>query len=266
MPLTRDALPPLSELTASVVEIVRRAGDLALSVIGDVTGELKDDLTFVTEADKKVERFLQSELLALTPGIGFWGEEYGQHGDQELTWIVDPIDGTNNFLFGIPLWGISAGLAENGESILGVFHLPIPNETFHAYRGGGAFMNGSPIRPRELKNERHQECLGVTSHSARSYDFSRTVGNLRLLGSIATEVVYAARGSLYACISMGDKLVDLGAAECIAREAGCEMTYLSGDPFRLGDWMKGPSRDEALLIGPSWAVQELRERIPGSPS
>jgi fructose-1,6-bisphosphatase/inositol monophosphatase family enzyme len=122
-------------------------------------------------------------------------------------------------------------------------------------------MNGTRIQARQQTPLHAHDCLGITSEGARGLDLNKALGYLRLLGSIATEVVYAAQGRLYACISLGDKLVDMGAAACIAREAGCEMNYLSGDAFRLGDWMEAPPRPEPLFIGPDWAVRELRERL-----
>jgi myo-inositol-1(or 4)-monophosphatase len=260
--MSSPTVPPLPDLLEAVRDVARRAGDLAVGAMAEAEGELKEDLTFVTVVDRQVEQFLYRELTDLAPGLGFLGEEYGRRGEaSERFWIVDPIDGTNNLIYGLPSWGISIGLAEGGDSVLGVYHLPITRETFSAYRGGGAFLNGDRIRPREATPLHHQDCVGITSVAARRLDLRPVVGYLRLLGSIGSEVVYTARGALYGCISLGDKLVDMGAVDCIAREAGCEFIYLSGRPFRLGEWIDAPPPDEPLLIGPDWAIQELREKL-----
>jgi myo-inositol-1(or 4)-monophosphatase len=265
MPPSVDTLPPLPELLEAVREITRRAGDLALGALAQIEGELKEDMTFVTAADRQTEQFLRRELREIAPHVGFWGEEFGRHGHEDLTWIVDPIDGTNNLVYGVPIWGVSVGLAHRGESILGVFHLPLIRETFYAYQGGGAYLNGAKISVRKRTPHHHQDCLGITSYSARRLDFSDVTGYLRVLGSITTEVVYAACGRFYACVSYGDKLVDLGAAVCIAREAGCELTYLSGQPFHLKEWMEKPPPDEPMLIGPAWAIDEIRDTLVARP-
>ena len=260
--MSLSTVPPLPDLLEAVKDIARRAGDLAVGAMAQVEGELKEDLTFVTVVDRQVEQFLYRELTALAPGLGFLGEEYGRRGEaSERFWIVDPIDGTNNLIYGLPSWGISVGLVEGGDSVLGVYYLPITREMFYAHREGGAFLNGSRIRPREETPLHHQDCIGITSIGARRLDLRPVVGYLRLLGSIGSEVVYTARGALYGCISMGDKLVDMGAVDCIAREAGCQLVYLSGRPFRLQDWIEGPPPAEPMLIGPEWAVRELREKL-----
>jgi myo-inositol-1(or 4)-monophosphatase len=244
-----------------VREIARRAGEIAVGKLAQVEGEIKEDHTFVTAIDRQVEQFLRRELEALAPEVGFLGEEYGRSGNPDCFWILDPIDGTNNLVYRIPLWGISVGLAVEGESVLGVFQMPLTGETFYAHSGGGASVNGERLQPLPRRLEHGQHCLGVTTEVVREYNLTPVSGYFRLLGTIAGEIVYAAKGSLYACISRGDKVVDLGAAVCIAKEAGCTLEYLSRRPFRLQEWIDGDIPDEPLIIGPEWAVRELQDGL-----
>lgn len=259
------ALPPLPELLEPVREIARRAGEIAVGKLAQVEEEVKEDKTLVTAIDRELEQFLIRELEPLAPGVGFLGEEYGRSGSQDCMWILDPIDGTNNLVYGIPQWGISIGLAVEGEAVLGVFHMPLTSETFYATAGGGAFINGERLQPRTAEAKHQQHCLGVTSEVVREYDLSPVRGYFRLLGTIAGEIVYTARGSLYACISRGDKVVDLGAAVCIAKEAGCTLEYLSQRPFRLQEWIDGRIPEEPLLIGPEWALRDLQRILKRKP-
>jgi myo-inositol-1(or 4)-monophosphatase len=254
-----SSLPPLFDLLESVREITRRAGEIAVGKLAQVEGEIKEDKTYVTAIDRQLEQFLRRELEGLAPEVGFLGEEYGRSGNQDCLWIIDPIDGTNNLVYGIPQWGISVGLAVEGESVLGVFHMPLTRETFYAVSGGGAYVNGERLQPSAEHVAHQQHCLGVTTEVVREYNLTPVSGYFRLLGTIAGEIVYAARGSLYACISRGDKVVDLGAAVCIAKEAGCTLEYLSRRPFLLQEWIDGNIPDEPLLIGPEWAVRELQD-------
>ncbi len=259
--MTHLTLPPLPELLHAVREITERAGDLAVGLMAQAIGEVKADSTLVTEVDRQVEQFLRRELSALAPDIGFLGEEYGHTGDTENLWIVDPIDGTNNLVYRVPMWGVSVGLALGGQPALGVFHLPLVHETFTAARGHGAFLNGAPLIPRDAPTTHRQELIGITTDVARDWDLTGVYGFFRLFGSIAAEVAYVAKGSLNACVSLGDKVVDLGAVIPITLEAGCEWRYLSGDAFDFAEWLAHGPRPEPLLVGPTWAVEELRATL-----
>ena len=101
-----------------------------------------------SEADLRAEETVKSALMAFAPDYGFLGEEGGlQPGaDPHHVWIVDPLDGTTNFLTGSPLFAVNIALAKDGEVIAGVTLVPILDELFHAEQGGGAFLNGKPIR------------------------------------------------------------------------------------------------------------------------
>ena len=107
---------------------------------------LKADQTPVTQADREAEQAIVARLSAAFPDVGFLGEEFGAQGAQGRRWIVDPIDGTKNFIRGIPYWATLIGLEEDGEVTLGVVHAPATGETLWAQRGRGAFANGEPLR------------------------------------------------------------------------------------------------------------------------
>src|SRR5450432_3964966 len=109
---------------------------------------LKGPANFVTAADRRSEEILREELAKARPGYGFVGEESGRTDgtDKTNTWIVDPLDGTTNFLHGIPQFAISIGLDREGTIVAGVVYNPVTDELFLAERGKGAFLNDQRLR------------------------------------------------------------------------------------------------------------------------
>jgi len=101
----------------------------------------------VSEADRACEDLIVAGLARLFPSDGFIGEERGSRGvDAAAVWVVDPIDGTHNFLTGVPFWCVSVGLVAAGELVLGIIYHPLAAELYSARKGGGAFLNGQPIK------------------------------------------------------------------------------------------------------------------------
>ncbi|MFD1987182.1 inositol monophosphatase family protein [Mesorhizobium newzealandense] len=131
------------------IDLARRAGELGLKYFRDLdslTIESKGHQDLVSEADREVELFLRAAIAAdyLQDGIG---EELASvTGSTGYVWVIDPIDGTANFVRGIPAWCVVIACARHGETVVGVIHEPSTGETFHGRLGGGAFVNGRPIR------------------------------------------------------------------------------------------------------------------------
>src|SRR5205809_2015547 len=134
-----------------MVKAARRAGRSLKSDLGEIENlqvSLKGPANFVTMADRRAEEMLHSDLAKARPGYGFIGEEGGTRvgDDKTHTWIVDPLDGTTNFLHGIPHFAISIGLQREGTLIAGVIYNPANEELYTAERGKGAFFNDQRIR------------------------------------------------------------------------------------------------------------------------
>lgn len=130
--------------------IVREAGQVAADLYrrrGELVIERKGRQDFVSRADKECEAFVMAEVLRLFPEDGFLGEEGGAQASRSgLTWIIDPIDGTSNFLAGVPVWCVSLGLVQERVSVAGVIFNPVTDELYAAQAGGGATLNGKRIR------------------------------------------------------------------------------------------------------------------------
>src|SRR6185437_13841163 len=126
--------------------VVREAGQVALDRYRrreDLTIERKGRQDFVSQADRECEEFVVGALLQAFPDDAVLGEEGGaQNEGGAATWIIDPIDGTSNFIAGIPIWCVSLGLVIGGKSVVGIIYNPVTDELYTAREGAGAFLNG----------------------------------------------------------------------------------------------------------------------------
>lgn len=133
----------------TAIRICRDAGDLALDYFrnrASLTIDSKGHQDWVTEADRRVEHLIRDRLATEFPDDGIVGEEHGQSdGRSGFRWVIDPIDGTANFINGLPVWCVILAGVAGGRTRLGVIHDPVHDETYVATRGGGATLNGAPI-------------------------------------------------------------------------------------------------------------------------
>jgi len=137
----------LDRALAAAVDAARAAGKIALGYYhGGFDVIIKPDRTPVTQADREAEQAIVGILRSAFPEIGVLGEEFGAQGPRERRWIIDPIDGTKNFVRRIPIWATLIALEDDGEVVAGVIHNPAAGELYTARRGGGAHRNGEAVR------------------------------------------------------------------------------------------------------------------------
>lgn len=189
-----------------IISIVRRAGGIVRGAhdVERVTSEKSCSEDLVTEYDTGVQAFLRCELLALLPEADFFGEE-GEHQTmtKHRTFIVDPIDGTVNFVRGLRYSNVSVALAEGGVVQYGVVYNPYADELFSAARGGGAFLNGRPIRVSTRDLHHGLTLCGSTvydrSYSDQSFSIMRQIydlgGDYRRFGAAALDLCQIAAGA-----------------------------------------------------------------------
>ena len=176
---------PYADELAVARAAAEQAGRLALQHFGTaLTVEYKADRSPVTIADRRAEEALRETLGAAFPADGMLGEELGaSDGSSGRRWIVDPIDGTQSFIRGVPLWGVLVALEDRGECVLGVVGLPALGETLWAVRGGGAFVNGVPARVSRATSLADATLL--TSDAGPRHFGEKHAGFQRLLGRVA---------------------------------------------------------------------------------
>jgi histidinol-phosphatase len=200
----------------------------------DLLVETKPDLTPVTEADRAVEEAIAARLARERPGDAVLGEEHGTRGEGRRRWIVDPIDGTRNFVRRVPIWATLIALEEGGEITAGVIHVPATGEMYTARRGGGAFLNGERLEVStcEAMNEAFlvHGGLGLMRHGGRWDGFMRLVDateRQRGFGDyMGYTVVAGGRAELYVEVDL--KPWDLAPCKILVEEAGGVFTDLDG--------------------------------------
>jgi histidinol-phosphatase len=224
-------------------ELADRAADIALPLFhGDVQVREKPDHTPVTEADIRIEEMVRSAVAQEFPDDAVLGEEGGLQGPPEAprTWIVDPIDGTKNFIRRVQVWATLLALRASDGIELGLVSAPALDERYEAIRGGGATLNGAPIKVSDVSSlaEAHVNVSGsdawigaaneraireVVEAAARAPGFTDFWGHL-----------LAARGGVDAAVEPTLRLWDYAALAPIVEEAGGRMTTLEGGPLADG--------------------------------
>lgn len=221
----------------AAVEAARAAGAIALKYFrGSVEVTLKADATPVTQADREAERAIVEILGRAFPGYGVLGEEFGGHGPTDVRWIVDPIDGTKNFVRGIPIWATLIGLEERGEITVGVIHNPVTGELYTARRGAGAFVNGDRIRVSVVAELGRAALvhagLKLFRESGRWEPFVRLVDATERQRGFGDYTGYAlvAEGKAEIYLEVDAKPWDLAPCKLLVEEAGGRFTDLDGRP------------------------------------
>jgi len=238
----------MSPLLRAMTEAAREAGEGLMRDFSRLRAELgvtyKIGPDFVSEADLRAEATIKSVLTAYAPDYAFHGEEGGRVGGEgsDLTWLVDPLDGTTNFLWGAPLFGTCIALARGDEVLAGVINMPALGEMLWAEKGGGAFLNGRPIRVSDKSRiEDSVVAFGIPHAGKPGQDlFRQEMGRLarkatgvRRTGSAAVDLAYTACGRWDAYIERIVAAWDMAAGVGIIIEAGGAASDADGGPLKL---------------------------------
>ena len=226
-----------------MVKACRKASKTLIRDFGEIEKlqvSLKGPGDFVTASDKRVEKILIDELQKARPDYSILSEEVGLiKNDEEFKWIIDPIDGTANFLHGIPHFGISIGLEQNKEIICGIIYDPIKDEIFAAEKGNGSYLNNQ--RMRVSVRSKLKDCLIVTGGPKKdSKDreivleeykkfSSKVYVPIRKMGSAALDMAYVAAGRADGFFQRNLNYWDIAAGIVIVKEAGGFITDYSGN-------------------------------------
>jgi myo-inositol-1(or 4)-monophosphatase len=244
-----------SALLNVMIKAARKAGRTLKRDFGEVENlqvSLKGPANFVTAADKRAEEIVYEELTQARPGYSFLGEEGGKREgpDKTHTWIVDPLDGTSNFLHGIPHFAVSIALEREGTVVAGVVYNPANDDLFTAERGKGAFLNDRRLRvagrTRLLDavitcglphHGRGDLALGLKEIAA----VQDKVAGLRRFGAAALDMAWVAAGRFDAYWERNISPWDIAAGVALVREAGGYATDLDGgeSPHATGDVLAG---------------------------
>ncbi len=234
-----------------MLKAARKAGRSLIKDFREVENlqaAMKGPGDFVSKADIEAERILKEDLIGARPTYGWLGEETGAEDGKDPTrrWIVDPLDGTTNFLHGLPHWAVSIALEHKGQIVAGVIYDPVKDEMFFAEKGQGAFMNDRRLRVSSRK-QMIEAVFATGLPFAGRRELPETLRDLaRLLpacagvrrwGAAALDLVYVAAGRYDGYWERSLSIWDIAAGVLILREAGglVEAIDPDADPLEAGD-------------------------------
>ena len=225
-----------------MVAAARKAGRPLIRDFGELENlqiSMKGPADFVTTADKRTERILIEELTRARPGYGFLGEEGGvvEGKDKTHRFIIDPIDGTTNFMHGIPQFAISIGLEREGQLVSGVVYNPVTDDLFMAEKGHGAFLNDKRLRVAARKElgpsviATGLPFMGKEGHAralAETGAVMNATAGIRRMGAASLDLAYVAAGRFDGFWEHNLQAWDIAAGVVLVREAGGMITDLNG--------------------------------------
>ncbi|MEO1625039.1 MAG: inositol monophosphatase family protein [Bacteroidota bacterium] len=235
------SIEQLEELCSQSREIVAQTAAFIRAELGKVDQgqiEVKDLNSLVSYVDKRAEEQLAHGLSALLPGAGFLTEEETvAQGEAVHRWIIDPLDGTTNFLHQLPFFSISVALQFEGELVMGIVMEVVREECFYAWKGGGAWLNGQPISVSQ--NTQLSEALlatgfpytdfeGMEAYVGLLKELMRSSRGIRRLGSAALDLAFTACGRFDSFYEYGLNAWDVAAGIVIVQEAGGVVSDFSG--------------------------------------
>ncbi len=240
-----------ASLAQETERLVREAAKIALAMRPSITASPKRDGSLVTEADPKVEEFLRPRLQALVPGSSCWGEELGREEPAQAGfWVLDPIDGTSNYIFGLPSWGTSVALVRKGRVELGVVHLPVWEETFACARGSGVFRNGEIMATVPAGRVRPEELVGASGAVCKWVPPRLLPGKMRCSGAFVADAAHVLTQRMRGLVGIREKLYDMGASWLMAEELGMDVRYASGGPLLIEELILDKAIDRPWVMFP----------------
>jgi myo-inositol-1(or 4)-monophosphatase len=263
---------PRSAIINVMVQAAAKAGRSLSRDFGEVQNlqvSLKGPGDFVSQADRRAEEIIHAELSRSRPDYSFLMEESGEvaGSDSQHRFIVDPLDGTTNFLHGIPIFAVSIGLERQGQMVAGVIYNPAMDELYTAERGGGAFLNDRRLRVGARR--KLPDCvigtgiphLGRGQHGNYLIELRHAmaeVAGIRRMGAAALDLAYVAAGRLDGFWETGLSPWDMAAGILMIREAGGFVTdgEGGGDMLQTGSIVAGNETIHKLLL------QTIRKPLP----
>lgn len=249
----------LLDAVSRLVSTVGQYQSECFRTFSSIGGEEKVAREFVSEVDLNSEEMLISGLQKLLPEAGFYGEETGIHGNTTLRWVIDPLDGTTNFLSGLEQFSISVALEQDEQTILGIVYRPQSQESYTALHGGGLHHNDQPCKPASA--ESLKQALIGTGFPYRSPDLAKhffpcaedvlyQCRGIRRFGSAALDLSYVAAGFLQGFWESDLQPYDVASALLFLEENGQSVTNQRGEKY-------SPYRDRIMICGPHAVHEEL---------
>jgi myo-inositol-1(or 4)-monophosphatase len=245
-------------LMSLAVEAVNRAAEVVrTSQPGRLTA--KGDRDMASEVDYRVEREIGELLTAAAPDVGFLGEENGHAGNPDRYWALDPVDGTANYVRGLPLCAVSLALVDHGRPVVAAIRLPFLGQLYTAERGQGAFEDDRRLQASSTA-ELHDAIVAIGDYAvgedangknrtrlALTALLAAQAQRVRMLGTAAIDLAWVAAGKLDASITLSNKPWDMAAGALLVEEAGGRVIDRDGSPYTI---------DSAITIASAGALAD----------
>lgn len=228
-------------LLETATSAAQKAGDILLRYFEtSVRREVKEDKSFVTAADTEAEAAIIAEIKKSFPDHSILSEESGaERQDSPYEWVIDPLDGTANFINGIPLFAVSIAALKDGIPVAGVIFQPVGNSLYVAEKGKGTYWNGKRVR---VSNGDKEHAVITFDPGKKQKDIlnalfahaERFVKSKRYLGCAALSLAFVARGGTEGVFFLGLNKWDFAAGVLLVEEAGGQLTDFSGAPWTFG--------------------------------
>jgi myo-inositol-1(or 4)-monophosphatase len=251
------------------IEAARTAGQFLKESVGKVRAvEVKqgEERNLVSEIDRGSERMIIDMIRSRYPGHGILAEESGGSGASDYVWVIDPLDGTTNFLHGLPIFCVTIGVQFRGEMVAGVVYDPNTDELFTGERGAGAFLNGGRLRVSSADDLIHSllvtgfpyDIAANPDHAVEHFvHFLMRARGIRRLGSAALDLAYVAAGRFDGFWEVNLNPWDMAAGVLFVREAGGKVTDFGGKPHSI---------DRRQVVATNGHIHEAMLRVIGSPN
>ncbi|HBF40136.1 MAG TPA: inositol monophosphatase [Firmicutes bacterium] len=260
----------MSLISSDILTICTKAAQQAGALLkanfrhGELSIEKKADQSLVTNLDKEAEQIIRSQIKAKFPSHGIIGEESGREGaGNDYIWIIDPLDGTHNFIRGINMFGVSIGVVHQDCFVAGVIYLPVWEELYIAEHGGGAYKNDQKIQVSGYQNLAESTIAFDAGIKKDPRMETRVLGvlaahtfNIRMFGASVRQLSYLAEGVVDGIVEFDDHPWDYAAGACILTEAGGRITNLEGGPLT--------PQDNGFLASNGKVHQQIQEIVHNS--
>lgn len=245
---------------------LRTAGTLALKYFRNVNPSIKDDKTYVTEADLAVQSYLNGKIIENYPDVGILSEEENytrKPQDGETYFVLDPIDGTAMFVAGLPIWGIALGVIKSGKPVAGFFYMPATGDFYFTETDGPVYLNETKTRLKPFDKTQRESLLLTVSRAHKRFDISPDYpGKARCLGSTEAHICYVATGSADVALVSGSYIWDLAAGVAMLYRNGGTARYINGDEFFFSEELIMKRKLALpLLLGQNSSIQFYIENV-----
>lgn len=245
---------------------LRTAGTLALKYFRNVNPSIKDDKTYVTEADLAVQSYLNGKIIENYPDVGILSEEENytrKPQDGETYFVLDPIDGTAMFVAGLPIWGIALGVIKSGKPVAGFFYMPATGDFYFTETDGPVYLNETKTRLKPFDKTQRESLLLTVSRAHKRFDINPDYpGKARCLGSTEAHICYVATGSADVALVSGSYIWDLAAGVAMLYRNGGTARYINGDEFFFSEELIMKRKLALpLLLGQNSSIQFYIENV-----